>query len=292
MKQTTVYYKISNTLINNLKHRDDIKILKKPSFLTKLFSKKRYPDIYFHSGELDENSIEFIKNSKFVVTNSFSNLNLILAKTKISHEKIKVIYPSVDIKYQKPKELKEKYKDRFSLTENTKIIFFTAKNFKTSGVKEFLQIVSNLSFIDFKVIIAGAKQQLAALEFTLPKYSKLEPKIILLDESKEKLDELYLISDVFLLPSYNKNIASSVIKAMFCKCVVFSTMNNDAKEILDVYATMENPNDPSTAFKIDAILFDENELKKIKKQNRNIALEMSLDKNIEKFNDILTKIYL
>ena len=290
MKQTTVYYKISNTLINKLKHRDDIKILKKPSFLTKLFSKKRYPDIYFHSGELDENSIEFIKNSKFVVTNSFSNLNLILAKTKISHEKIKVIYPSVDIKYQKPKELKEKYKDRFSLTENTKIIFFTAKNFKTSGVKEFLQIVSNLSFIDFKVIIAGAKQQLAALEFTLPKYSKLEPKIILLDESKEKLDELYLISDVFLLPSYNKNIASSVIKAMFCKCVVFSTMNNDAKEIIDVYATMENPNDPSTAFKIDAILFDENELKKIKKQNRNIALEMSLDKNIEKFNDILTKI--
>ncbi len=290
MKQTTVYYKISNTLINNLKHRDDIKILKKPSFLTKLFSKKRYPDIYFHSGELDENSIEFIKNSKFVVTNSFSNLNLILAKTKISHEKIKVIYPSVDIKYQKPKELKEKYKDRFSLTENTKIIFFTAKNFKTSGVKEFLQIVSNLSFIDFKVIIAGTKQQLAALEFTLPKYSKLEPKIILLDESKEKLDELYLISDVFLLPSYNKNIASSVIKAMFCKCVVFSTMNNDAKEIIDVYATMENPNDPSTAFKIDAILFDENELKKIKKQNRNIALEMSLDKNIEKFNDILTKI--
>lgn len=290
MKQTTVYYKINNTLINNLKHRDDIKILKKPSFLTKLFSKKRYPDIYFHSGELDENSIEFIKNSKFVVTNSFSNLNLILAKTKISHEKIKVIYPSVDIKYQKPKELKEKYKDKFSLTENTKIIFFTAKNFKTSGVKEFLQIVSNLSFIDFKVIIAGAKQQLAALEFTLPKYSKLEPKIILLDESKEKLDELYLISDVFLLPSYNKNIASSVIKAMFCKCVVFSTMNNDAKEIIDVYATMENPNDPSTAFKIDAILFDENELKKIKKQNRNIALEMSLDKNIEKFNDILTKI--
>ena len=290
MKQTTIHYKTSNTLINRLKARDDIKILKKSSFLTKLFSKKRYPDIYFHSGELDENSIEFIKNSKFVVTNSFSNLNLILAKTKISHEKIKVIYPSVDIKYQKPKELKEKYKDRFSLTENTKIIFFTAKNFKTSGVKEFLQIVSNLSFIDFKVIIAGTKQQLAALEFTLPKYSKLEPKIILLDESKEKLDELYLISDVFLLPSYNKNIASSVIKAMFCKCVVFSTMNNDAKEILDVYATMENPNDPSTAFKIDAILFDENELKKIKKQNREIALEMSLDKNIDKFNDILTKI--
>lgn len=73
---------------------------------------------------------------------------------------------------------------------------------------------------------------------------------------------------------------------------VISVIGNDsvANELIDVYATMENPNDPSTAFKIDAILFDENELKKIKKQNRNIALEMSLDKNIEKFNDILTKI--
>ena len=50
MKQTTVYYKISNTLINNLKHRDNIKILKKQSFLTKLFSKKTYPDIYLNRG--------------------------------------------------------------------------------------------------------------------------------------------------------------------------------------------------------------------------------------------------
>ncbi len=70
MKQTTVYYKIINTLINNLKHRADIKILKKPSFLIQLFSKKRHPDIYFYSGALDENSIEFIKYTKFVITNS------------------------------------------------------------------------------------------------------------------------------------------------------------------------------------------------------------------------------
>ncbi|RXI28684.1 glycosyltransferase [Aliarcobacter trophiarum] len=290
MKQITIDYKTSNILINRLKTKEDIKVLKKSSFFANIFSKKRYPDIYFHSGDLDENSIDFIKNSKFIVTNSFANLNLILAKTKISHEKIKVIYPSVDMNYQKPKELKERYKDRFSLTPNTKIIFFTAKNFKTSGVKELLQIVSNITYVDFKVIIAGSKQQLAALEFTLPKYSKLETKLILLDEKLENLDELYLISDIFLLPSYNKNIASSVIKAMYCKCVVFTTMNNDSKEIIDVFATMETPSDPSTSFKIDAILFDEKELKKIKNQNRDIALEMSIDKNIEKFNDILSRI--
>ena len=81
-----------------------------------------------------------------------------------------------------------------------------------------------------------------------------------------------------------------MIKAMFCKCVVFSTMNNDAKEILDVYATMDNPNDPGTSFKIDAILHDINELKNIKKQNRKIAKELELSRNILKFTEIIKKI--
>ncbi|TLS96619.1 glycosyltransferase [Aliarcobacter cibarius] len=290
MKQKTIYFKTENNLINSIKKSEDIKILKKPTGLFKLFSKKNYADIYFHTGNLDEDSIEEIKNSKITIANSFSFMNLILKKTNIDHKKVKVIYPSVNMVYEEPKLLKKDFLERFSLPINTKLIFFTANNFKNSGIKEFLDIVSNLSFMDFSVIIAGSKQQLAALDFILTKYHKLENKIIKIDVAKHNVDELYLISDIFLLPTHNKNIASSVIKAMFCECVVFTTMNNDAKEIIDVYATMEQPSDPSTPFKIDAILFDEKEMNSIKKQNREIAIEMSLDKNIEKFNDILLNI--
>jgi hypothetical protein len=290
MKQKTIYFKTENNLINSIKKSEDIKILKKPTGLFKLFSKKNYADIYFHTGNLDEDSIEEIKNSKITIANSFSFMNLILKKTNIDHKKVKVIYPSVNMVYKEPKLLKKDFLERFSLPINTKLIFFTANNFKNSGIKEFLDIVSNLSFMDFSVIIAGSKQQLAALDFILTKYHKLENKIIKIDVAKHNVDELYLISDIFLLPTHNKNIASSVIKAMFCECVVFTTMNNDAKEIIDVYATMEQPSDPSTPFKIDAILFDEKEMNSIKKQNREIAIEMSLDKNIEKFNDILLNI--
>jgi hypothetical protein len=290
MKQKTIYFKTENNLINSIKQSEDIKILKKPTGLFKLFSKKNYADIYFHTGNLDEDSIEEIKNSKITIANSFSFMNLILKKTNIDHKKVKVIYPSVNMVYKEPKLLKKDFLERFSLPINTKLIFFTANNFKNSGIKEFLDIVSNLSFMDFSVIIAGSKQQLAALDFILTKYHKLENKIIKIDVAKHNVDELYLISDIFLLPTHNKNIASSVIKAMFCECVVFTTMNNDAKEIIDVYATMEQPSDPSTPFKIDAILFDEKEMNSIKKQNREIAIEMSLDKNIEKFNDILLNI--
>lgn len=290
MMNTTIFYKTENRLISEIKKRDYIKVVKNSSKILKLFGKRKYADIYFHSGILDEDSVDKIKNAKFTITNSFSNLNQILEKTEISKDKIDVIYPSVDLEYKKPKDIKEKYKERFDLTINTRLILFSAKNFKNSGIKEFLDICSNLSYVDFKLLILGNKQQLNALEFLLPKYKSLESKIIKLEESKESSDEIFLLSDIFLLPTHNKNIASSVIKAMFCKCVVFAPINNDIKEILDIYATMDSPSDPSTPFKIDGVLYDLNELKKIQKENRKIAKQMSLEQNIAKFDDILSKI--
>ncbi|MDD3026173.1 MAG: glycosyltransferase [Aliarcobacter skirrowii] len=290
MINTTIFYKTENRLISEIKKRDYIKVVKNSSKLLKLFGKRKYADIYFHSGILDEDSIDKIKNAKFIITNSFSNLNLIVEKTEISKEKIDVIYPSIDLEYKKPKDIKEKYKERFDLTINTRLILFSAKNFKNSGIKEFLDICSNLSYVDFKLLILGNKQQLNALDFIMPKYKSLESKIIKLEESKESSDEIFLLSDIFLLPTHNKNIAISVIKAMFCKCVVFAPINNDIKEILDIYATMDSPSDPSTPFKIDGVLYDLNELKKIQKENRKIAKQMSLEQNIAKFDDILSKI--
>jgi hypothetical protein len=53
---------------------------------------------------------------------------------------------------------------------------------------------------------------------------------------------------------------------------------------------MDSPSDPSTPFKIDGVLYDLNELKKIQKENRKIAKQMSLEQNIAKFDDILSKI--
>ena len=289
MSKKTIYFKSPNSLINQLKQRDDIQVLKEQGFISSLFKKKVYPDIYFHSNTLDEKAIDYILNSKFIITNSFSSMNQIIAKTKISHEKIKVIYPSVDTEYKKPKELKQVYLEEFAIQESTKLLFFTAKNFKTSGIKEFLDIASNLSYPDFKAIIAGSKQQMNVLNFILTKYPKLEGKLILLENYK-KLDDIFLISDVFILPTYNKLFASTIIKAMFCKCLVFVSLENDAKEIVDVYASMDSPTDPSTAFKIDAVLYDENELKKIKKENRKIGKEASLQSNLEKLEAILVNI--
>ena len=289
MNKTTISYKTTNLLIEELKKQSNIQVLKEKGFFSLLFSKNTFPDIYFHSGNLDEKSIENIKNSKITVTNSFASMNEIIAKTKIFHEKIKVIYPSINVEYKKTEEVKEKICEELQIDLNNKLIFFTAKNFKSSGVKGFLDICSSITYSDFKIIIAGEQKQIANLNFQLPKYPKLQDRIILL-ENYSKIDDLFLASDIFILPTYNKSFSTNIIKAMYCESVVFLSLENDAKEIVDVFASMDSPTDPSTAFKIDAILSNENDLEMIKKQNREIALEFTLESNLKKINHIIENV--
>lgn len=289
MTKTIISYKTKSNLTEALAKQSNVEILKKENLFTKLFSKKKYADVYFHSGSLDDKSIENIKNSKITITNTFASMNQIIAKTKISHEKIKVIYPSIDVEYKKVEEVKAKICEELQIDLTNKIIFFTAKNIKSSGVKEFLDICSSLTYEDFKIIVAGEKKQITALQFQLPKYQKLQDKIVLL-EDYTNINDLFLVSDIFLLPTYNKSFSTNILKAMFCECVVFLSIDNDAKEILDVFASLDSPTDSSAAFKIDAVLQGENDLKEIKKQNRELALEFTLENNLEKINHILENV--
>jgi glycosyltransferase involved in cell wall biosynthesis len=289
MNKITISYKSTSLLIEELKKQENIKVLKKNNLLASLFSKKKYADVYFHTGLLDERSIKNIKNSKITITNSFALMDEIIEKTKISQEKIKVIYPSINIEYKKPKDIKAKLCEELQVNLDIKLLLFTAKNFKSSGVKEFLDICSSITYNDFKIIIAGEKKQMANLNFQISKYSNLQDRIILL-ENYSNMDDLFLASDIFLLPTYNKSFSTNIIKAMYCKCVVFVSLDNDAKEIVDVFASMDSPTDQSIAFKIDAILSNENDLKMIKKQNRKLALEFTLQSNLEKINNLIKNI--
>ena len=289
MNKTTIFYKTKNILIEKLEKQSNIEVLKERNFFAKIFSAKKIPDIYFHSGSLDDDSKENILNSKITIVNSFAAMKEIIARTKISHEKIKVIYPSIEVEYKDPKEIKVKICEELQIDNESKIIFFTAKNIKSSGVKEFLDICSSLNYQNFKVIIAGNNKQIYNLRFQIPKYPNLENRLILLEDCKN-IDELFLASDIFILPTYNKSFSSNILKAMFCECVVFVTIENDVREVVDVFASMDSPYDPSIAFKIDAILLSDNDFKQIKKQNRELALEFTLDSNLEKINHIIKNV--
>ena len=71
---TTILYKSSNILIKELEKQKNIETIKEGNFFSNLFSKKKYADIYFHTGVLDEKSIEDIKNSKITIANTFASM--------------------------------------------------------------------------------------------------------------------------------------------------------------------------------------------------------------------------
>ena len=54
---------------------------------------------------------------------------------------------------------------------------------------------------------------------------------------------------------------------------------SDAKEIVDVFASMDSPTDSAMSFKLDAVLNGKDDLKLIKKDNRKLASEFSLENN-------------
>lgn len=146
----------------------------------------------------------------------------------------------------------------------------------------------SLSSNDFYMIIAGDKTQITSLKFQTSKYNFGDTLLLL--EDYENIDEIFLASDIFILPTYNKNFASNILKAMYCKCAVFTTVNNAASELIDVFSCMESPDDRSMQFKVDALLQNKDDLKLIKKQNRKVAKAYTIEKNLERFNKILNQL--
>ena len=72
MDKITISYKTTNILIEELKKTRKYWNIKEGNFLVLYFLKK-YADVYFHTGNLDEKSIENIINSK--ITNKFFCFN-------------------------------------------------------------------------------------------------------------------------------------------------------------------------------------------------------------------------
>jgi len=277
----TISYKSKTKLIEKILEDENIKELSKSSVFGKILKRKEYADIYFHSGNLDKETQENIQNAKKVIVNS----NRVKKELSEFEEKIKVVYPSIDIRYDDIEKIKNEVYSQLDIEANKKTLFFTAKNFKTSGVYDFLNIINYLNYKSFVAIIAGDKKEIANLRFKISRID-LSEKLILVDDFKD-INKLFIASDIFLLPTTNKTFNTNILKAMYCKCAVFTTIINDASELVDVFSTMESPQDRSMQFKLDALLHDDTELNTIKEQNYNVAKEFTFEKQLERVNLII-----
>lgn len=248
-------------------------------------------DIYFHQGALNASAKQTIKSAKTViVTSQQQRYNLLNLNLKNS-ENIFVIYPGFSHKMHDYDNLKSHYFSKTGLNINDKrrIIFFTATNFKLHGINEFLSIVKSIENEEFIAIIAGTNRQIETIKFTLAQHKlqdlfhlyKISP-----NKHEEEVEELLVISDIFVYPTSSSGFSPLVLKAMALRNAVFVPTSNSTTEILDHFATMSSPSDLTTVHKISALL-SRNDLEYIKDANYQTSQNFTIEKNLEQIKNII-----
>jgi glycosyltransferase involved in cell wall biosynthesis len=279
-----IYYKNETNLTKYLESKHQTTLYKDGGFLTKIGLKKRvYPDIYFHSGGLSELSTRLIKNSKITIVNSTILKDKICKTLGINGEKIEVILPAYEPKEYKKKEVQKAFKEEHNIDKKKKIIYFTAKDFMKNGFSQFVSIINNLEMMNWQAVISTKEEKQKIYAKELLQHHKLLDDVLIVE------DEIFDVADIFVLPTTLENFSILVLKAMANKCIVFSTTNNNAIEIMDVFSIMDGPKDSNTSYKIDMLLRVKEEMKKIKKENFEVASKLTYQYQKNKLDKILVE---
>ena len=211
------------------------------------------------------------KNAKKIIANSKMVKNQIVSTYNISPKKIEVIYNGIPLK---EKVNFDDLKKEFNI-KNEKIILYVGSGFKRKGVKEALEIVSNLKG-NFKFFVVGKEKNINWYK-NYAKKLKIENKVIFTGPSSD-VDKFYSLADIFLFPTHYEPFSNVVLEAMNFECVPFTTKQNGASEILPrewiIYDKITK--------KIQYLLDNETELKKLQKQAKEISKNFSIEKNVKK----------
>ena len=228
--------------------------------------------------------------AKHIIANSQMVKNDIISTYKIAPEKISVIHNGVSTKEFNYQKSFDKLSKEFSINKNQKILLYVGSGFKRKGVKEFLNIISQLKDLDIKAFVVGKEKNIEYYQ-QLSKELDIDRQVIFTG-AREDVDDFYTISDIFLFPTHYEPFSNVILEAMSFKNAVFTTKQNGASEVLDDYFTMDSPNDSQVISKINDLLQDQVKLENIKKQNRmkskRLSIEINLEKTLEVINEVIS----
>jgi len=291
MNSITIAIKNKTNLTIKLEKKYDVTYYKKQTFFSKLLlQEKRYPDIYFHKGFITSDAINFIENSKTTIVSSLNIKCEIINKIPtIDESKIHIQYPYVIKKLKYEKSIKKEFKKKNNIDTNTKIIFFRGDDLSKAGIEVVLDVLDRMHAENFTLIIESNKKQIVPIELKL-KRLKVNYSYILFEDYKN-MEELFIASDIFLLPTSQKYFSLDILKAMYYKNAVFLMQTNHASEIIDTFSLIQSSEDRSVSFKIDSLLINKDELKKIQEENVTISDAITLENNFLKTEKIIQKYF-
>jgi len=287
MEKLHIAINTKTKVIKELEKKFELTYFKEQTFFEKLLLKeKKYPNIYFHQGSINTKALDMAEHSKIIIVNSNSMKEKICEKrTYIKEDKIFVLYPYINTQIKYDKQIKRDFRKKYEIKKEQRIIYFTGKDLISSGLENFLITIKNLENKNYKILINTNTQQVEKLQERL-KHFKLDKQTIIL-ENYTNIDELFIVSDIFILPTKQKLFAASVLKAMFLKNAVFVSRDNAASEIIDSFSLVFGQNDKTLSFKVDALLGNKEELKKIQKENYQVVKNMTYINYIGELESII-----
>lgn len=289
MNSITIAISAKTNLTLQLEKKFDIEYYQKVPFFKKIFStRQKYPDIYFHRGALSQEAVELIEKSKIVIVNAALIKKIILQKLRsLNPEKIEVLYPYYHTKIEFSKTVQNTFREKHSIDKKIKILFIRGKDLQKSGLAVLFDIISRMYKENFMLLIESSAKQIAPLRL---KMQRNKPSFeYLLFEDYTNIEELFIASDIFILPTVQQYFSLDILLAMYYRNAVFLMQTNGASEIIDVFSTIQSAGDRSVSFKIDSLLINKDELKKIQKENQKIAKEYSLVNSVSKMTQIIEK---
>jgi UDP-glucose:(heptosyl)LPS alpha-1,3-glucosyltransferase len=224
-------------------------------------------------------------NAKKIIAISNMVKQDIVDSYKIDEKKISVIYNGIQSKDYNYSNSFDRISSEFHLKPNRHILLYVGSGFKRKGVEEFLQIVSRLESNNIQAFIIGKDKN-------IDYYKQLSLKLninnkVVFTGPRLDVDDFYTISDVFIFPTHYEPFGNVILEAMNFRNAVFTTKQCGGGEILNKHFIMNQADDYSVVSKINDLLDNKSKLESVKKDNRAISKQFSIDRNLKETLDVV-----
>ncbi|GBE05972.1 MAG TPA: glycosyltransferase family 1 protein [Nitrospirae bacterium] len=174
-------------------------------------------------------------SSRVIIANSNMVKKDIMRHYRVPEEKITVIYNGIDLRRFQPvpREQKNVLKESFGvfgIRKKEKVILFAGADFKRKGLDTLLKAFSMMDTSDVKLLVAG--RAIEPQYLSMVKSLGISRKTIFWG-SEYKIERLYAIADVFVLPTIYDPFSNAALEAMASGLPVVTTSYNGASELIE-----------------------------------------------------------
>jgi len=220
----------------------------------------------------------FLKAKKIIAISNMVK-NDIIEEYGIDPKKITVIYNGIPLK---EKVDFSDLKKEFNINDE-KILLYVGSGFKRKGVKEALEIVSQLKG-NFKFFVVGKEKKINWYK-NYAKELGIENKVIFTGPRTD-VDKFYSMADIFIFPTRYEPFGSVIIEALNFENVVFTTKMCGGGEILPKEWII----DEKIVEKVQKLLDNPELLKEKQILSKSISKNFSIEKNVDETIKVINEV--